>query len=247
MKTALITGASRGIGAAVSKTLLNEGYCCILTARKISENIKDLQSEYCERAKFLQADISKEESISYIVDFINKEFSGQIDLLINNAGVAPKVRADMLELTRENFDYVVDIDLKGTFFMSQAIARLMSLNKCGRIINISSLSSYTASTERAEYCIAKSGISMITKLFAARMAEENVGVFEISPGIIKTDMTASVTEKYEKLIDGGITPLKRFGEPQDIANCVLAVEKGYLDFCTGTVLYADGGFQVRRL
>lgn len=247
MKIALVTGASRGIGLAVSKALLEDGFTCILAARKTSQNIEELQNQYGKKAKFIKIDISNEDDIKNTVDFINSEFGGQIDLLVNNAGVAPKSRVDMLELKRDEFDYVVDINLKGTFFLSQAIARLMSQNKSGRIINISSLSSYTASTERAEYCIAKAGISMITKLFAARMADEGVGVFEISPGIIKTDMTSSVTEKYQKLIDDGITPIKRFGEPQDIASCVLSIEKGYLDFCTGTVIHADGGFNVRRL
>lgn len=247
MKIALITGASRGIGLAVSKALIVEGFTCIAAARKTSKDIEELKRTYGEKVVFLPLDISKEKDIENAVSFINEKFGGQIDLLVNNAGVAPKIRADMLELTRENFDYVLEINLKGTFFLSQAISKIMSKNKSGRIINISSLSSYTASTERAEYCIAKAGISMITKLFAARMADENVGVFEISPGIIKTDMTSAVTEKYQKLIDDGITPIKRFGEPQDIANCVLSIEKGYLDFCTGTVLHADGGFQIRRL
>lgn len=247
MKIALITGAGRGIGLAISKALLGEGLTCILASRQSSADIEDLQNIYGEKAIFFSLDISLEKDIENIVRFVNENFGGQIDLLVNNAGVAPKIRADLLELTRENFDYVLDINLKGTFFLSQAVAKLMSKNKSGKIINISSLSSYTASTERAEYCIAKAGISMITKLFAARMADDNIGVFEISPGIIKTDMTSGVTEKYQSLIDNGITPIRRFGMPQDIADCVLSIEKGYLDFCTGTVLHADGGFQIRRL
>lgn len=245
--TALVTGGSRGIGLGVAQALLHKGYTCILTARQKSDEIDTLRKKYGDKALFLSADISKEADIQAIVSYIQKGCGGKLDLLVNNAGVAPKQRTDLLELTRDNYDYVMDINLKGTFFFTQAMARIMQKQGCGRIINISSVSSYTASCERGEYCIAKAGISMITKLFAARLADDGIGVFEISPGIIMTDMTSGVKEKYASMIHDGITPIKRFGQPGDIAGCVMAVAEGYLDFCTGTVLHADGGFQIRRL
>ena len=179
---------------------------------------------------------------------------GRLDLHVNNAGVAPNVRLDILETTEESFDRLMRINLKGTFFMCQTVARAMiALQQKGiagyhpRIVNIASMSSYTSSTNRGEYCISKAGISMVTKLFADKLAEYGIGVFEVRPGIIMTDMTKTVTEKYQKLIDEGVTPIKRFGQPEDVANCVLAAASGLLDFATGQVLNADGGFHIRRL
>ena len=176
-----------------------------------------------------------------------KEKFGKLDLLVNNAGVAPRERKDILEITPEDFSQVVDINLKGTFFVTQRLAPLLIENKGGRIVNISSMSSYTASLNRGEYCISKAGISMTTKLFAARLAEYGVSVIEIRPGIIETDMTAKVKEKYESMIADGLTPIKRMGQPEDIAKCVLSIAKGDFDFCTGTVIDCDGGFNVRVL
>ncbi|MBQ8016436.1 MAG: SDR family oxidoreductase, partial [Clostridia bacterium] len=165
----------------------------------------------------------------------------------NNAGVAPKERKDILEISPEDFDFVADINLKGTFFVTQKFVPLLAKNKQSRIVNVSSMSAYTASVNRGEYCVSKAGISMITKLYAARLAEFGVSVIEIRPGIIETDMTAKVKEKYEKLIEGGITPIKRMGQPEDIAKCVASIANGNFDFCTGTVIDCDGGFNVRCL
>ena len=173
---------------------------------------------------------------------------------MNNAGVACEVRLDVLETTEESFDRVVGINTKGTFFMCQIFANLMIgyqgrglVDYTPRIVNISSVSSYTSSTSRGEYCISKAGISMTTLLFADRLAEYGIPVFEVRPGIIKTPMTDVVSEKYDKLIDEGLTPIKRWGTPEDVAKCVLAASSGLLDFGTGTVLNADGGFHIRRL
>ena len=175
-------------------------------------------------------------------------------MLVNNAGVAPTVRLDLLETTEDSFDRLMQINLKGTFFMCQLAARMMiDMQGKGledytpRLVNISSMSAYTSSTSRGEYCVSKAGISMTTQLFADRLAEYGIPVFEVRPGIIQTDMTAGVTEKYQKLIDGGITPIKRFGQPADVANCVCAAVSGLLDFAAGQVLNADGGFHIRRL
>lgn len=243
---AVITGGTRGIGLGIAKTLLKNGFSVVVSARKISEEIESLKEEYCGKVHFVSCDISSEADIENLASEVKEKF-GTIDLLVNNAGVAPNERKDILEITPEDFSQVVDINLKGTFFVTQRLAPLLIENKGGRIVNISSMSSYTASLNRGEYCISKAGISMTTKLFAARLAEYGVSVIEIRPGIIETDMTAKVKEKYESMIGDGLTPIKRMGQPEDIAKCVLSIAKGNFDFCTGTVIDCDGGFNVRVL
>ena len=240
---AVVTGGNRGIGLATVKRLTDCGYKCIVAARSETDEIKALAQQ--GKAEFIACDISDKKDREKLRERLLKE--EQLDLLVNCAGVAPKVRRDMLTISEEDFDYVLDINQKGTFFVSQIAANIMKNHKSGRIIFISSVSSYTASVERAEYCISKASISMYTKLFAARMAEYGVSVFEVSPGIIETDMTKCVKGKYETLIDGGLTPIKRMGQPDDVAAAVEAAASGKLDFCTGTVINADGGFSVRRL
>lgn len=243
---AVITGGSRGIGFGIAKELLKDDYTVVLTARSKSDDVSALEKEYGDRVVFVACDISDEAEVNNLVVKVNESF-GKIDLLVNNAGVAPKVRKDILEITREDFDYVVDINLKGTFFVTQSLVPLLTANEKSRIVNISSMSAYTASVNRGEYCVSKAGISMLTKLFAARLAEYGVSVIEIRPGIIETDMTAKVKEKYDALIADGITPIKRMGTPEDIGKCVVSIAKGNFDFCTGTVIDCDGGFNVRSL
>ncbi len=243
---AVITGGSRGIGAGVAALLAENGFDIVACARQESEQLKALSQKYPDKIHFIKTDISCMQDIENAVRFVTEKY-GKIDLLVNNAGVAPRERKDILEITGEDFDFVTDINLKGTFFVTQKFVPLLRANGGARIVNISSMSAYTASVNRGEYCISKAGISMITKLFAARLAEYAVSVIEIRPGIIETDMTAKVKEKYEKLIDGGITPIKRMGQPEDIAKCVLSVAQGNFDFCTGTVIDCDGGFNVRVL
>jgi len=178
---------------------------------------------------------------------------GRIDLLVNNAGVSPKVRMDILEVTEESYDRVMTINLKGPFFLTQLVANWMIELKKFRnelepkIVNISSISAYTSSTSRGEYCISKAGVSMMTKLYADRLSEYGVNVYEIRPGIIFTPMTEPVKEKYDKLISEGITPIKRWGTPEDVAKAVVAIAKGYFPFSTGEVFNVDGGFHIRRL
>lgn len=243
---AVVTGGTRGIGLAITKALIAKGFSVVMSSRSIGEEAKKLIEAYPEKAFFFSADISKESDINTLVAFVKEKF-GAIGLLVNNAGVAPKERKDILEITPEDFDYVADINLKGTFFVTQKFVPLLAESSNSRIVNISSMSAYTASVNRGEYCIAKAGISMITKLFAARLAEMGISVIEIRPGIIETDMTAKVKEKYEALIADGITPIKRMGQPEDVAKCVAAVADGNFDFCTGTVIDCDGGFSVRCL
>ena len=242
-KVALVTGSYQGIGKGIAEKLKKEGYTVVYS---------DVH-ETMEGELYHKCDISSAEDREKLLAFIDGEF-GRLDLLVNNAGVACKVRLDVLETTEESFDRVVGINTKGTFFMCQLFSNYMisCLEKgledySPRIVNIASNSSYTSSTSRGEYCISKAGVSMITLLFADRLAEYGIPVFEVRPGIIKTPMTEVVTAKYDKLIAEGITPIKRWGTPEDVANCVYAAATGLLDFGTGTVLNADGGFHIRRL
>lgn len=238
MRVAVVTGSARGIGQAIAGTLERNGITVVYS---------DLAEELPEVEHYIKCDISRAEERKNLLEGVISRF-GRVDILVNNAGVAPKVRMDILETTEESFDRLMAINLKSTFFMCQLFANQM-VRQGGdgcKIINISSVSSYATSVERGEYCISKAGISMTTQLFAHRLAEHGISVFEVRPGIIKTDMTAPVLAKYEKLIAEGITPIRRFGLPQDVANCVLGLCSGLFDFSTGQVINADGGFHIRR-
>ena len=254
-KIAIVTGSRRGIGLATVKKLMSDGYTAVLCDVVEKEEVKNLLEELNRQgeADYFRCDISVPEDREALMDAVTEKY-GRIDALVNNAGVACKQRLDILETTVESVERLLRINLEGTFFMCQAGAkRMIAMKKAGlpdynpHIVNIASMSSYTSSVSRGEYCMSKAGISMVTKLFADRLAEENISVFEVRPGIIMTDMTAVVKEKYEKLIAEGVTPIRRFGQPEDVANCVSAACSGLLDFGTGTVLNADGGFHIQRL
>ncbi len=254
-KTAVISGAARGIGNATAFQLASDGYNIaildVFEYEDVLENLKrieDLDIDFLYFKGDLASDSSRKEFVKKIMDKF-----GRIDLLVNNAGVGPKVRMDILDTTVESFDFVMDINLKGTFFLSQEVANQMIKvmekfeDARPKIINISSMSAYTSSTSRGEYCISKAGVSMVTKLFADRLAEYGINVYEIRPGIIYTPMTEVVRAKYDKLIDEGITPIKRWGYPEDIANAVSAFASGKFAFSTGEVINVDGGFHIQRL
>ena len=243
---AVVTGGSRGIGRAIAEELLKKDFDVIVTARNDSKETEELKKKYSERFSFIPCDISDIESRKNLFCFVEDKYV-KLDLLVNNAGVAPRERKDILEITADDFDFLMNINLKGTFFVTQELVPLLIKNEKSRIVNISSMSAYTASVNRGEYCISKAGISMITKLFASRLAEYGVSVIEVRPGIIETDMTSKVKEKYEKLISEGITPINRMGKPEDVAKCVSCIAEGSFDFCTGTIIDCDGGFNVRRL
>ena len=256
MKVASVTGSRRGIGLAIAEELAAEGYTVLLSDIVEKEAVEELLKSLRARGysvDYRRCDISRTEDRAALFAYIRDTW-GRLDVHVNNAGVAPLVRADVLETGEESFDRLININLRGTFFMCQGAANLMrEFQAAGvpdytpRLVNIASMSAYTSSTNRGEYCISKAGISMVTKLFADRLAEEGIPVFEVRPGIIQTDMTAAVTEKYQKLIDEGVTPIRRFGQPKDVADCVMAAVSGRLDFATGQVLNADGGFHIRRL
>ncbi len=252
MKTALVTGGTRGIGLGISKALLENGYRVALNGVRPESQVKSLIEELGHEVFYVQGDIGKPEDREKIMNSLKSRFDN-LNLLVNNAGVAPKERKDLLEILPEDYDYVLDINLKGTFFLSQSISNWMMQAKTsnpdfqGCIVNISSISAEIASINRAEYCISKAGMSMLTKLFSSRLAEFGFPVYEVQPGIIETDMTAKVTSKYQKLINEGLTLEKRMGQPGDIGKIVVSLAMGGLPYSTGQVINADGGMSVRRL
>lgn len=259
---AIVTGASRGIGKAIAIELATLDYDLVVShfdftadgkpdesfAKQAQKEINNIGSE-CE---ILRSDVSRAKDRGRLVDLAKNTF-GRCDMLVNNAGVAPLQRLDILEATEESFNRVLGINLKGPYFLTQLVVNWMIEQRKQypdrpfRIVNTGSISAYTSSPGRGEYCVSKAGISMMTKLYADRLAEYNIGVFEISPGIIATDMTSTVKGKYDKLIAEGLTPIKRWGQPEDIAKAVGAIAEGRLDFSTGQVINVDGGFHLRRL
>lgn len=254
-KIALVTGASRGIGQGIALELAKADYKIIVNATSTergSGTVEKILSNGGE-AWAIGADISdKSARKEMVAEIIARE--KRIDLLVNNAGVAPSVRADILEAEEDSFDRLININLKGPYFLTQLVANEMIAcqknkldNYTPMIVNISSISAYTASPNRGDYCISKSGIAMMTKLYASRLAEFGINVYEIRPGIIATDMTSGVKEKYDKLIAEGITPIKRWGTPQDIGKAVCSIASQALPFSTGEVINVDGGFHLRIL
>lgn len=241
--TALITGASRGIGRAIAIELAKT-HQVIGTYRSRGDAAESLRDQTgCE---IFPCDVAKREDREALIAFA-RERLGTLDLLVNNAGMAPRQRLDLLEATEESFDEVVGTNLKGPHFLTQQAARWMSEHGRGRIVFITSISAFTASVNRGEYCISKAGLSMSVALYAARLAEAGIGVFEIQPGVIRTDMIAKVEQVYEEKIAAGLVPQKRMGEPQDVAKAVRAIADGLLDYGTGQVLNVDGGFHLRTL
>ncbi len=254
-KVAIVTGAARGIGHGIAMQLADDGFAIaildIIEESQVEDNLNEIRSKQ-QPLLYYKGDLTSEKDRNDFIEKLMQEY-GRIDCLVNNAGVAPKVRMDMLETTEESFDFVLDINLKGTFFMTQAIANIMIKQVQDKtdikpiIVNIASMSSYTSSTARAEYCISKAAISMLTTLFADRLAEYGINVYEIRPGIIYTDMTKVVKDKYDNLIGEGLTPIKRWGYPKDIANAVSVFCSGKLAYSTGEIINVDGGFHIRRL
>lgn len=240
---AVVTGASRGIGRGIAEEL-SRTHEIVATYRGRVDAAESLRS--ATGATIVQSDISSAADRQALISTVLEKF-GRIDLLVNNAGIAPKERRDLLEATEESFDELVATNLKGPHFLTQAAARQMLPQGAGRIIFVTSISAYTASVNRGEYCISKAGLSMSVALWAARLAAHNIGVFEIRPGIIRTDMISAVEKVYEEKIGGGLLPQRRMGEAADIARAVRAIADGLLDYATGQVINVDGGFHLRTL
>lgn len=252
-KVAIVTGAARGIGHGIALQLAKDGCAVaifdILSLEDVKSNIEEIK-EIGNPVLYFQGDLTSRADRETFVNKVKDQY-GRIDFLVNNAGVAPKVRMDILETTEESFDFVIGINLKATFFFTQLVANEMIKQVASGIhpiiVNIASNSSYTSSPSRGEYCMSKAGVSMMTKLFADRLSEYPINVYEIRPGIIYTDMTKVVKDKYDKLINEGLTPIKRWGYPEDIANAVSVLCSGKLRYSTGEVINVDGGFHLRRL
>ena len=248
-KVALVTGGARGIGFGIAKQLAGDNFDIAVfgtrAIEEVRENINQLESLGSDTL-YIRGNIANPSECTACVEKVMEKY-GKIDVLVNNSGVAPKERADILNTTEESLDYVFGINIKGTFFMSQAVARQMVKQSSGILINISSISAYTSSVNRPEYCISKSAISMMTTLFADRLAAHGINVYEVRPGIIKTDMTASVTGKYDGLIAEGVFPISRWGYPEDVAKAVSVLASGMLLYSTGEVINVDGGFHLRSI
>lgn len=262
LPVALVTGASRGIGRGIAVELARAGYCVAINyvrdgtaateCRHLCQDAapKDRRNEFAT----FQADVSCDADRRRLIASVFKKF-GWIDLLVNNAGVAPQVRKDLLETTEESFDRVMSTNAKGAFFLTQSVTnvwlsglgRLEPGRAKPRIVIISSVSAYAPGVNRAEYCMSKAALSMMTLLFAARLAEYGINVYEVRPGVIDTDMTRVVKEKYDGMINAGLTPIKRWGTAQDVGRAVAAIAEDRLPFSTGEVINVDGGFHIRIL
>jgi 3-oxoacyl-[acyl-carrier protein] reductase len=240
---ALVTGASRGIGRGIALELART-HKVVATYRGRRDAAESLQAE-CG-ADIFRCDIASAQDRSALIEHV-RTAHGRLDLLVNNAGIAPRERRDILEATEESFDELIGTNVKGPHFLTQLAARWMAEEGSGRIVFITSISAYTVSVNRAEYCISKAALSMSAALFAQRLAPQGVLVFEIRPGIIRTDMIAKVEDVYEEKVRSGLLPQCRLGEPADIARVVRAIADGLLDYSAGTVIDCDGGFHLRSL
>ena len=255
---ALITGASRGIGRGIALELARAGTHDLVINYAGNEAAASECKALCEsacagkrRIETIQADISLAADRERMLDFVSRKF-GRLDLLVNNAGVAPNVRADLLEAGEESFDRLININLKGPYFLTQKAAKLIAQSPviegaARAVVNVTSISAFTVSTNRGDYCVAKAGLAMMTKLYAVRLAEFGIGVFEIQPGVIATDMTQGVKEKYDRMFADGLAPICRWGEPSDIGKAVVAVAAGLFPYSTGQVFNVDGGFHIHTI
>ncbi|MCA9216385.1 MAG: 3-ketoacyl-ACP reductase [Planctomycetales bacterium] len=250
-KVAIVTGSSRGIGRGIAERLATEGYNVVINyfrSRESADEVVAAIQDSGGKAVAVQADVADCKGRDALVNAAIENW-GRLDLLVNNAGITSQGRKDLLEATEESWDRVFATNLKGPFFLAQLAANRMieSGKKVGTIVNISSISAYATSTNRADYCMAKAGMQMMTWLLADRLADEGICVYEVCPGVIASDMTAPVKEKYDRLIAEGLSPIRRWGSPDDVAKAVVALASGAFPFSTGDRINVDGGFHIRRL
>lgn len=251
-KRILVTGGARGIGAGIVKLLAAAGHDVGFCGRAAAENVEnflaELRRDFSGKIAYFQCDVADSAAREKLLDDFEASFGG-IDVLVNNAGVAPDVRADLLDMGEASFDRVLGINLKGPFFLTQAAAKRMLKERDGKfkcIINTGSVSATYASINRGEYCLSKAAVAMATKLFAVRLADEGICVYEIRPGVIKSDMTSVVTAKYDRMIADGLTLQRRWGIPEDIGKAVVSLVAGNFAYSTGQVFNVDGGLSVER-
>jgi len=254
-RLALITGGSRGIGLGIAREPAASGFDLAINGRREEAEVAGILAELGSagvEAAYFRADVAELSEHARMLEQIRDRF-GRLDVLVNNAGVAPNIRADLLDATPESFDRLISINLRGPYFLTQAAARWMAQQRQsnatfhGCIVNVSSVSATVVSTNRGDYCISKAGVAMASQLWAARLAEFGIDVYEVRPGVIATDMTAGVTEKYDALISGGLTLEKRWGTPADVGRAVAALARGDLPYATGQILNVDGGMTIQRL
>jgi len=254
-QVALVTGGVRGIGYGISQALARDGWQLAVCGTKepieVADQVAALETHKIT-VRYYRCDVAERSDREQMVEHIRRDF-GYVNLLVNNAGVGARIRADMFDMTEENYEWLMKINLTGPFFLTQSIAKLMAEQKSknadfsGCVINVSSISATVASINRGEYCISKAGVSMATKLWTVRLAEYGFPVYEVRPGLIKTDMTEKVTEKYDKLIEEGLLLQPRWGTPADIGQAVATLASGKIPYATGQVLMLDGGMLVERL
>ncbi len=253
-RVALITGGAGGIGFGIAEVLAREGYDLALCGRRPAEAVEEALASLLDlggEVAYVSADVSRAAARKALLKAVRVRY-GRLDVLVNNAGVTPKERQDILEATEESFDEVLGVNLKGPYFLTQAVARWMIEQRedgdfAGCIVNVTSVSATVASTNRGEYCISKAGLSMATQLWAVRLAEHGIGVYEVRPGIVRTGMTRGVEEKYDRLIAQGLLLQPRWGTPADVGKAVAMLARGDLAYATGQVVMVDGGLTVRRL
>ena len=254
-KTAFVTGGSRGIGLGIAQSLAADGWRLAINGMRPESDVQEALATLRQSSPeviYVRGDVSSADDRAACLEQIRTAF-GQLNLLVNNAGIAPRVRADILDATPESFDEMINVNLKGPYFLTQAVARWMIEQRQadaafdGAIVNISSISAEVASINRGDYCLARAGTSMATKLWAVRLAEFGIRVYEIRPGIIATDMTAGVKEKYDRMIADGLTLEPRWGLPEDVGRAVAALARGEFRYATGQVVNIDGGMTIGRL
>jgi NAD(P)-dependent dehydrogenase (short-subunit alcohol dehydrogenase family) len=254
-RVALVTGGTRGIGRGIAEALADSGFHLAINGVREADKAADAVQALQERGTeviYCRGDVSITAERQAVLDAVRQRF-GRLDVLVNNAGVAPHARTDLLDATEESFVRLMRINLKGPYFLTQLVARWMIEQRqadpsfSGVVVNVSSVSATEASINRGDYCVSKAGLAMATQLWAARLAEHGIAVYEVRPGVVRTDMTEGVAEKYDRLIAGGLTVDKRWGTPEDVGRAVAVLARGELTYATGNVIHVDGGLTLRRL